>query len=180
MACGLLLLDLGDVQAELEPGPPPGHPHDAVAEDLLGERLAVGRGGQRDAGVGMQVIDVGGVDQAVHGGVDGRSGPAASVQAVVERRDHLVFALDAGIHVDKRLHPIQPQHGKPVLGQGAEVSAGSLDPQQLYRLTGDRIGFAALGGGVAAGVVGVLRIGPEPVGSCDQVGDGVVCHCFAF
>ncbi len=129
----VLPLDLGDVQAELETGPPPGHPHHPVAEDLLGERLAVGGGGQRDAGIGMQVIDVGGVDQAVHRGVDGWRRAAATVQAVVECGDHLVLAVDAGVHVDQGAHPVEPQHGQPVFGEGAEVAAGALHPQQLYR-----------------------------------------------
>ena len=89
------LLDGGDVEAELEARTPPGHPDDLVAEDLLGQRLAVGGGRDRDAGVGVQVVDVGGVDQAVHRGVDRGCRAALAVQAVVERRDHLVLALDA-------------------------------------------------------------------------------------
>ena len=50
----------------------------------------------------MQVVDVRGVDQAVHRGVDRRRRAALAVQAVVERRDHLVLALDPGIDVDQR------------------------------------------------------------------------------
>ena len=97
----------------------------------LRQRLAVGGGGDRDAGVGVQVVDVRRVDQAVHGGVDRRRGAALAVQAVVERGDHLVLALDAGVDVDERAHPVEPQHREPGLGQGPEVAAGALDPQQL-------------------------------------------------
>ena len=111
----------------------------------------------------------GGVDQAVHRGVDRRGRAAPAVQAVVERGDHLVFALDAGVDVDQGAQPVQPQHGQPVRGQGAEVAAGSLDPQQLDRLAGDRVGLGALGRGVAAGVVGVARVGAQPVGPGDQL-----------
>nr|BFE78323.1 hypothetical protein GCM10020093_009240 [Planobispora longispora] len=89
-------LDGGDVQAELEAGAPPGHPHDPLAEDLLGERGAVGGGGDGDAGVGVEVVDVRGLHQAVHGGVDAGRGAAPAVQAVVERGDHLVLALHPG------------------------------------------------------------------------------------
>src|SRR5690606_13826464 len=67
-------LDGGDVEAELEAGPPPRHPHHPVAEDPPGQLGAVGGGGDRDAGVGVQVVHVGGVDQGVHGGVDGGGG----------------------------------------------------------------------------------------------------------
>ena len=158
------LLDRGDVQAELEAGSAPRHPDDLVAEDLLGQRLTVGGGRDRDAGVGVQVVDVRGVDEPVHGGVDRRRGAALAVQAVVERRDHLVLALDAGVDVDERAHPVQPQHGEAGLGQGAEVAAGALDPDQLDVLAGHRVGLGALGGGVAAGVVGVLRVA-RPAGS---------------
>jgi hypothetical protein len=64
--------DLRDIQAELEAGPPPRHPRHPVAEAGLGQRLAVPGRGQRDAGVRVEVVDVRRLDQAVHGGVDGR------------------------------------------------------------------------------------------------------------
>ncbi len=64
-----------------------------------------------------------GVDQPVHGGVDGRGGTAAAVQAVVERGDHLVLALDAGIDIDERPEAIEPQHRQPGLGERAEIAA---------------------------------------------------------
>ena len=159
IACGFASLHRGDVQAELEAGPPPRHPHHPVAEALLGQRLAVGRGGQRDARVGVQVVDVRGVDQAVHRGVDRRRGAALAVQAVVERGDHLVLALDARVDVDQRAQPVQPQHRQTRLGQRAEVAAGALDPQQLDRLPVTGSVAVALGRGVAAGVVGVARVG---------------------
>jgi hypothetical protein len=69
------LLDRGDVEPELEAGPPPRHPDDLLAEDLLGQLLAVRGGRDRDAGVGVQVVDVRGVDEAVHRGVDRRRAP---------------------------------------------------------------------------------------------------------
>ena len=119
-------------------------------------------------GVGVQVVDVRGVDEAVHRGVDRRRGTALAVQAVVEGRDHLVLAVDAGVDVDERTHPVQPQHREPTGGQGAEVTAGALHPQQLDVLAGDGVGLGALGGGVAAGVVGVLGVGAQPVRALDE------------
>ena len=77
----------------------PGRRHgthtDPVAETLLGQRLPVGSGRQRDARVGMQMVDVFGVEQPVHRRVDRRRRAAATVQAVVEQGDHLVLAVDA-------------------------------------------------------------------------------------
>ena len=175
-AAGLrvLLLDLGDVEAELEAGAAPRHPHDLVAEDGPGQLLAVGRGRDRDAGVGVQVVDVRRVDEAVHRGVDRRCGTALAVQAVVEGRDHLVLAVHAGVDVDERAHPVQPQHGQAARRQRAEVTAGALHPQQLDVLAGDRVGLGALGGGVAAGVVGVLGVLAQAVRALDQRVDGGV------
>ena len=133
MAAGFARADRGDVEAQLEPRPPPRHPGHAIAERLARQRLAVGRGRERDPRVGMEVVDVGGVDQAVHRGVDRRRRAALPVEAVVERGDHLVLALDARVDVDQRAQPVEPQHREARVGQRAQVAAGALDPQQLDR-----------------------------------------------
>ena len=172
----VLGLDLGDVEPELEAGPAPRHPDDLVAEDGGGQLRTVGRGRDRDAAVGVQVVDVRGVDEAVHGRVDRRRGATLAVQAVVERRDHLVLALEAGVDVDERAQPVEPEHRQTGLGEGAEIATAALDPHQLDVLAGDGVGLGALGGGVAAGVVGVLGVRPEAVGPLDQVADGGVGH----
>ncbi len=170
-------LDLGDVQAELEAGAAPGQPRHGVAEAGGGEPFAVGGGGERDPGVGVQVVDVGGVDQTVHGGVDGRSRAALAVQAVLERGDHLVLLFHARVGVGEGAQAVQPQHGQARLGESAEVTAGALHPQQVDGLPRDGVGGCALGRGVAAGVVGVARIRSEPVGAGEEGGDdGVLGH----
>ncbi len=69
--------------------------------------------------------------EAVHRGVDRRRRAALAVAAEVERRDHLVLARLAGIHVDERAQPVEAQHREPGLGQRAEVAARALHPQQL-------------------------------------------------
>ena len=154
----------------------PGRRHGTHAtrspKQSLGQRLAVGRGGEGDARVRMEVVDVGGVDQPVHRGVDRRRGAAPAVQAVVERGDHLVLALDARVDVDERAQPVEAEDGEARLGERPEVAAGSLDPQQLDGRPVDRVDRGALGGGVAAGVVGVARVGAEPVRAREELGDG--------
>ena len=132
---------------------------------FCGELLAVLRRRERDAGVGVQVVDVRGVDEAVHRGVDRRRRAALAVQAVVERGDHLVLAVDARVDVDERAHPVEAQHGEARLGERAEVAARALHPQQLDGLARDRVGLGALRGRVAARVVRVLRVGAEAVAS---------------
>ena len=72
MASGWVRCDVGDVDAELEAGSAPWDPHDAVAEALLGQRLPVRRGGEGDAGVGVEVVDVRRLDEGVHRRVDRR------------------------------------------------------------------------------------------------------------
>ncbi|CAM5345588.1 hypothetical protein SVIOM74S_07243 [Streptomyces violarus] len=86
------LLHGGDVQTELETGPSPRHPYDGVTETLGGQLLPVGRTGERDAGVGVQMVHVRGFDQPVHRRVDRGRRTALAVQAVVERGDHLVLS----------------------------------------------------------------------------------------
>ena len=167
----MVVLEAGDVDAQLEAGPPPRHPHDPVAEALLGQGLAVGRRGHRDPGIGMQVVHVGRFHEPVHGGVDRGRRAAPPVQAEVEGPHHLVLAVDAGIDVDEGAQPIEAQHGEAVRGQGAEVAAGALHPQQLHGLGGDRVEPDALGRGVAAGEVGVPAVGAQPVRPVDQLVD---------
>ncbi len=90
--------DRSDVEAELEAGSSPRHPHDTVTEAFSGVLLAIGRGRERDARVGVQMVDVCLGDKAVHCGVDGWGSAAETVAAVVERSDHLIFALDPWVH----------------------------------------------------------------------------------
>ena len=170
---GPLAPDRRDVEPQLEPRSSPRGPRDAVAERLPRQRFAVRSRRERDPGVGMEVVDMGRVDQSVHRGVDRRCGAAASEQAVVERRDHLVFLLDAGVDVDERPETIEPEDRQAGLGERAEIAARTLDPQQLDRSPGDRIDGAALGRRVAAGVVRVLRVGPESMRTLEEIGDGV-------
>jgi len=55
----------------------------------------------------VEVVHVGRLDEAVHRGVDRGCGAALAEQAVVERRDHLVLAVDAGIDVNERAEPVE-------------------------------------------------------------------------
>ncbi len=155
----VVALDRGDVQAQLEPRPPPRHPDHSVAKTVGHQLLAIGRGGQRDAGVGVQVVYMCGVDQAVHRGVDRGRGTALSVQAEVESGDHLVLARDARITADQRVQPIQPQDREARFGESAQVTAGTLHPHQVHRAAGDRVDRARLRRRVATGEVGVARVG---------------------
>ena len=120
IASGCVAPDGGDVEARAgSPGRRHGDPGDPIAEAARGQRLAVGGRREGDPRIGVEVVDVRGVDEAVHRGVDRRRGAAAAVEAVVERGDHLVLALDARVDVDERAQPVEPQDREPGLGERA-------------------------------------------------------------
>ena len=167
-----------DVEAELESRAAPGHPRDTVAEALAGQSLAVGGGREGDARVRMQVVDMRRVEQAVHRRVDRGRGATAAMKAEVERIDHLVFALHAGVDADERSKPVEAQDRQARLGEGAEVTARALDRHELDRQSGRRVGGDGLGRCVAAGVVGVARVRAElmgPLEELDRPGRGLGC-----
>ena len=115
------------IEAELEAGSSPRDPRDAIPETLPGQPLAVGGGRERDPGIRMEVVDVGGVDEAVHRRIDRRRRAPATMEAVVERGDHLVLALDARVDVDEGAQPVQPKHGETT----ASVSVPRSPPEPL-------------------------------------------------
>ena len=143
MACGFSAL----IAAMSRPSWKPGRRHGTQATRSpkhSSVSFSPVRGGrQRDPGVGVQVVDVRGVDETVHRGVDRRRRAALAVQAEVERGDHLVLALHARVDVHQRAQPVQPQHRQVLLGQRAQVATGALHPHQLHRLSGDRVGLGA-------------------------------------
>ena len=94
---GVGRLQGGHLEAELEPGPPPRHPRHLAPEAALGERGPVGGGGERDHGVGVEVVDVGLVDERVHGGVDRRGRAAGPEAAVVEQLDLVVLVVGPAV-----------------------------------------------------------------------------------
>jgi hypothetical protein len=141
------------------------------------QSLAVGGRRDRYAGIGVQVIDVRGVDEAVHRRVDRRGGSAFAMQRVVEGRDHLVFAIQPRVDVHEGAEAVKAQHREARFFEGAEVAAGALDPHQLDILAGNRVDRSPLGAGVAAGVVRVAGVGAESIRSGDQFsGSGVRAH----
>ena len=49
------------------------------------------------------------VHQTMHRRVNRRGGAALTVQAVIERSDHLILPVHAGVHVHQGPQPVQPQ-----------------------------------------------------------------------
>ena len=157
--------------AQLPARPDPGDPGHPAAVALGGQALPVGAGRQGDHAVGVQVVDVGPVDQPVHRGVDRRRRPAGPVGAPSEQLDHLVLVRLAPVALVEPTQPVQLQHGQPPEAQRPQVAAGALHVQQGRRLAGGRVGDLHLAGGVAAAVVRHRRVGPQPVGPVQHGGD---------
>ena len=143
----------------------------ALAVDHLRERFAVGGRRDGDATVGVEVVDVGRGDEPVHRRVDGGRRAPAPVQAVVERGNHLVLPVLAGVDVDQGAEPVEAQHRQPLFAEGAKVAAGALHPQQLDIGAGGGVDLGALRRGVAPGVVGVPGVGAEPVRPVEELSD---------
>jgi hypothetical protein len=160
--------DLRDHPAQLPSGSDPRDPRHPVAVAVAHEPLAVGRGGERDDTVRVQVVDVGRVDEAVHRRVDRRGGATGSERAEREEADHLVLVLDAAVAPVEAEQPVEFEGGQPRVAQGAEVAAGSLDVQQCHALAGRRVHDVRLARGVAAAVVRHRGIGAEPVRPVEQ------------
>ena len=117
-----------------KPGPPPRHPGHPVAEALPGQRLAVGGGGERDAGVGVQVVDV----RRRRPGRAWRcrwTAPRRPCRAGSSRtrRPSRPRARRPGRRRSSARSRSSRSTARPAGGQRAEVAAGALDPQQLDR-----------------------------------------------
>ena len=169
----LVAPDRRDVEPELKARPSPWDPRHAVAEAVARDALAVCRGRKRDSTVGVEMVDMGGLDETVHGRVDRRRGPAPAEQAVVEGGDHLVLALDARIDVDERAQPIEPEHAEARFGQRPEIAARTLDPEEVDGRGCHWVDGGPFRGGVAARVVRVAGIRSEPVGSAQELSDRI-------
>ena len=95
------LVDRCDVEAQLESGAAPGDPGDPGAKDVSGQSFAVCRGRDGNDAVGMQMVDMRSLDQAVHRSVDGWCGSTPAVQAEVKSGHHLVLPGLSGIDGDQ-------------------------------------------------------------------------------
>ena len=157
------LLQCRHVEAEGKARTPPWHPRHPVAEALAGQGLAISRSRERNARVGMEMVDVRCIDKRVHRCVDRRRSATGAMQAVAEGLDHLVLAIDTRIHVDERPHAVQTQHGETCFRQGPKIASGPLDPQNLDQALGHGIDDLPLRRRISASEVRVAGIGAKPV-----------------
>ena len=124
--CGFASLILAMSNPSWNPGRRHGTHATLSPKISLVQLLPIGSRRDRDPRVRVQVIDVRRVHQPVHRRVDARRRPTLAMQAVVERRHHLVLPLHPGVDVHQRLQPIQPQRRQPLRRQRPEISPGPL------------------------------------------------------
>src|SRR5208282_5796633 len=116
-----------------------------------------------------KVVDVVGVNQAVHGGVDRRRRTTLAVQAEVECRDHLVFTLLARIDRYQITQTVQAKNSEPFVGQRGQVAARAFYPDELDLPPSKRVCGAGLGRGVPARIIRIARVFAEPVGAVQEL-----------
>ena len=154
--------------AELEAGTTPGHPADALPEDLACQRLAIGRGGNGDDRVRMHMIDMRMLDQPVQRRVDA-GGARIEVEGQVRiEGDHVVLMLRTAIQRLRRQQLVQVQGREAVQFHAADIAARALHPKHRHGLAGQRIDCRQLGRGVAAAVVGDPLVRTEQVRAVEQ------------
>ncbi len=94
---GVCRRHVAQLQAQIEAGALPPKPADLVAIYLARQCLAVGSGGNGDDRVGMDMVDMRGIDEAVQRRVyAGRAG-VQTKSAMGEILDHLVLVLHPAI-----------------------------------------------------------------------------------
>ncbi len=108
---GSLSAQVLHVQRQLETGPPPWDPAHLVAVATFGQLFTIGRSGQCDDGIGMEVIDMGHVEETMHRGVDARCGAGGAEDAEIEQLMHLVFVLLTPVDITKAAYAVETEHG---------------------------------------------------------------------
>ena len=108
---GSLFAQVFHVQRQLETGPPPGDPAHLVAVATFGQLFTIGRSGQCDDGIGMEVIDVSHLEETVHRGVDARCGAGRAEETEIEQLMHLVFARLIPIDITEAAYSVETEHG---------------------------------------------------------------------
>ena len=183
----LLAGDFLHGEAELEARAHPLHVGHLAGEDLLGQRFAVLRSGDRDDGVGVHVVDMLAGKEAVERGVDGRGARIQVEGGVVVHADHVVFGLGlealvgaGGVGLLQADELVLIEGGEVIAVAGAEVAAGTFDPEHLGVGAGQGILLDDLGGGVAAAGVRDALVGSELIGAIDQTADRIELRGFGI
>jgi hypothetical protein len=154
-------------RAELEPKvearPLPRQKAKLAAIDLFRERLRVFARCDRNDRVRVNVIDMAVRNEAVQCCVDRGCARIEIEGAMIIERDHLVLVLEAPIDRLEAEELVEIERREAVELHRADVAAGTLDPENLGRRPGQRIGRGQLRGRVAAAEIGDAQVAAKQV-----------------
>ena len=111
------------------PGRSQGSQPISLAIDLARQPFAIRRGGDRDDGVGMHMIDVRAINQSVKRRIDTRGARVQIEGAVWIEPDHAVFILRTLIKRREREQLVHVERGKAIEPHGPDIPARTLHPQ---------------------------------------------------
>ena len=159
-------------RAELEPQikarPLPGQKAKLAAIDLFRERFGVFARCDRNDRVRVNVIDMAVRNEAVQRCVDRGCARIEVEGAMIIERDHLVLVLEAAIDRFEAEELVEIERREAVELHRADVAAGTLDPENLGRRAGQRIGRGQLRGRVAAAEIGDAQVAAKQVRPIEQ------------
>ena len=101
-------------------------------------------------------------------GVDGGRARVEIEGGVGQVAHHLVFKLDAAIKPLQRPQLVHIERGKTIELDRGIVAARTLDPEDFDLFAGQRIFLPALGGGIAAAIIGDALVRPKQVGAINK------------
>jgi hypothetical protein len=97
------------------------------------------------------------------------------VGAIVERFDHLVFALKSRIDIHELPHSIELENSETGFRQRSKVPAGPLHIEQRDVRARHGVFAHAFRAGVPTRKIGVSRVSSEPARSLDEI-TGCLAH----
>ncbi len=171
IAAGMVTDGVPHHEAKIESGALPWNPDQRVVVlgiELIHLYLAVGRGGQGNTPVGMQMVDMREGQKAVQGRVDGCGDGIVAEGAHRIHRDHVVFGVDALVAALEGKKFLLVEGGEAAALHAAKIAAGAFYPDHFDLLAGERIGFRDLGTRVAARKIGNAQVRAEQVGAVAQ------------
>jgi len=155
-------------QAQIEAGPLPAQPADRPLPDLACSRFTAARGGERDDGVGMHVIDVRERQIRMQRRIDRSRARIQVERAVRQVPHHLVLVFLAAIELFETQELVEVERREAIEPHGTEVAAGALHPQHLHGLACERIALRELRGRVAAAEIRDREIRAQEVGPVQE------------
>ena len=152
-----------ELQAQVEPRPLPGQKPKLAAVNLLRQSLGVFARGNRNHSIRVNMVDMRMRNEAVQRCVDRGCARIEVEGAMIVERDHLVLVLEAAIDRLEAQELVHGERREAVELHRADVAAGALDPENLGRRDGQRIGRCELRRRVAAAEIGDAQVAAKQV-----------------